>query len=284
MLNRQIKFWLNAIGSLLGLAGVVFVITEIYRYAEQIALSTINANDFAILGILVVANIAANIALACSWWSLLKGFNIAVQWKWALKVYGLSQIAKYVPGNIFHLASRQSMGMVADLRALPLMKSTVFELITLSLSALLFGVLILPLFFTKFTIWMSLTLFVIAMGVLSVAFYLKYSKSFIFAFSLHTLFHTISGTLFVVILTVVSKKIIIFKDFPSLSGAYVLAWLAGFVVPGAPAGLGVREIALFFLVQNKIFASDLLLAIVLCRLVTVISDLLFFVVAVICRH
>ena len=281
MLNRRIKFLLNAIGSLIGLAGVVFVIIRIYGYAEQIDLSIIDATDLAALGILVIVYTVGNMALACSWWCLLKGVNIAVQWKWAIKVYGLSQIAKYVPGNIFHLATRQSMGMVANLKGLPLMKSTIWELTTLSLSALLFGVLTLPLFLTKLTIWMSLILFVTTMGMLSATFYLKYSISFTFGFFWHTLFHSISGTVFVVILTIVSKNLIILQDFLLLAGAYVLAWLTGFVVPGAPAGIGVREIVLFFLVQNKIFEPDLLLAIVLCRLVTVISDLVFFLAALI---
>jgi len=45
--------------------------------------------------------------------------------------------------------------------------------------------------------------------------------------------------------------------------------------PGAPAGVGVRELVLLFLLKNVVAEAELLLAVVLGRLVTVMGDLLF---------
>ena len=64
-------------------------------------------------------------------------------------------------------------------------------------------------------------------------------------------------------------------------GAYVIAWLAGLVTPGAPAGIGVREIVMYALLHTLISQSDLLTAIVLARIVTVAGDLLFYLLALI---
>ena len=63
---------------------------------------------------------------------------------------------------------------------------------------------------------------------------------------------------------------------PAACGAYTAAWLAGFVTPGAPAGLGVRELVLVFLLDGHAAEPDLLPAVVLSRVVTVLGDTFFF--------
>jgi uncharacterized membrane protein YbhN (UPF0104 family) len=62
-------------------------------------------------------------------------------------------------------------------------------------------------------------------------------------------------------------------------GAYIVAWLVGLATPGAPAGVGVREVVLYSLLKPFVSDSDLLTAIVLGRMVTVAGDLAYYVVA-----
>jgi uncharacterized membrane protein YbhN (UPF0104 family) len=64
-----------------------------------------------------------------------------------------------------------------------------------------------------------------------------------------------------------------------ICGAFVITWLAGSVTPGAPAGIGVRELVLLFLLKGLVLESDLLLAVLLSRVVTVAGDVLFFLAA-----
>jgi hypothetical protein len=97
------------------------------------------------------------------------------------------------------------------------------------------------------------------------------------AFGWHAAFLTVSGLLFVGLIELLAGKsgsegLLVL----TVIGAYVLAWLAGLVTPGAPAGLGVRELVLLFLLNGMIGAADLLLATVLGRVVTVCGDVLFF--------
>jgi uncharacterized membrane protein YbhN (UPF0104 family) len=61
-----------------------------------------------------------------------------------------------------------------------------------------------------------------------------------------------------------------------VAGAYVLAWLAGLVTPGAPAGIGVREAVLLFLLGGVGTPPVILLAVILGRAVTVVGDLVFY--------
>ena len=62
-------------------------------------------------------------------------------------------------------------------------------------------------------------------------------------------------------------------------GAYVIAWLAGLVTPGAPAGVGIREIVLYAILHPFINEADLLTAIVFGRIITVVGDVLFYILA-----
>ncbi len=61
-----------------------------------------------------------------------------------------------------------------------------------------------------------------------------------------------------------------------LVGAFVISWLVGLITPGAPAGVGVRELVLLFLLKGVVAEVDLLLAVALGRVITVIGDFLFF--------
>lgn len=61
-----------------------------------------------------------------------------------------------------------------------------------------------------------------------------------------------------------------------LTGAYALSWMVGFLIPGAPGGLGVRESALILLLGNAYPADTILAISLLSRLATVAADLLIF--------
>jgi hypothetical protein len=63
-------------------------------------------------------------------------------------------------------------------------------------------------------------------------------------------------------------------DFALLVGAFALAWLVGFAVPGTPAGLGVREAALLLLLGNAYSAGDATAIIVGLRVATLAGDAL----------
>jgi uncharacterized membrane protein YbhN (UPF0104 family) len=103
------------------------------------------------------------------------------------------------------------------------------------------------------------------------------SKSIAQAFGYYIAFLTISGMLFVAVLALISSGLgVTTLQILTLCGAFVIAWLAGLLTPGAPAGVGVRELVLMLLLKDYIIESDLLLAVLLSRLVTVTGDVLYY--------
>ena len=60
-----------------------------------------------------------------------------------------------------------------------------------------------------------------------------------------------------------------------VSGTFVLAWMAGFLVIGSPGGLGVREAALIILLQHQIGIDSSGALAVLSRIISTLGDLGF---------
>jgi hypothetical protein len=61
-----------------------------------------------------------------------------------------------------------------------------------------------------------------------------------------------------------------------LGGGGVAVWIAGFVTPGAPGGLGIREAAMVMLDGSSAPARMLVVTAAMFRLVTFAGDLLCF--------
>jgi hypothetical protein len=95
---------------------------------------------------------------------------------------------------------------------------------------------------------------------------------------MEVLFLAFSGGMFAALLALIGgDSEIHLQTWLLIGGAYIIAWLAGFVTPGAPAGVGIREMVLLLLLKGYIVETDLLMAVLLGRLITVVGDFLFFV-------
>jgi len=58
----------------------------------------------------------------------------------------------------------------------------------------------------------------------------------------------------------------------AIIGLYLLSWLAGFITPGAPSGLGVREVVMMMFLGDFVSVTILTAAMVMHRVLTVVGD------------
>lgn len=58
----------------------------------------------------------------------------------------------------------------------------------------------------------------------------------------------------------------------TVMGLYMLSWVAGFLTPGAPSGLGVREVVMLMFMANTLNEGILISAMFMHRMLTVIGD------------
>lgn len=268
------KNTVEILGSILAFLGIVFIISKLIAYANQLGFDKLSLAQWSSILLLSVIYALVSTFLALAWHNLLQKYELKTDWKWSIYIYGKTQIIKYVPGNIFHLASRQAEGQQAGLPAKPLAKTVMWEVLCITSAALPFA----PILLTQFglTIALSASLALLVLG--TIAFIWIKVHAFLFkATLLYLSFLICSGFLFYS-LTLISTDINL-QDWGLiiiLPSIYTVAWLAGFITPGAPAGVGVRELVLVFFTKNFLPEAEVLTLAILSRFSTGLGDTLFF--------
>lgn len=262
-------------GSVLSIVALVFLATKLTSLSTEIYVPQLVPIILPLI-VLSIIYAAANLTLALAWKNLLRHFDISVSSRWAAGAFGVSQIAKYVPGNIFQFVGRQALGIQSGLASGPLAKSSLWEIALLVITGSMAILLVLPYAIAESLAIPSIYLLgVIALCTLWLANRL-FSRWIVRAMLWQMIFQCIAGSLFLALFLFIYP--IPYSEFTLVIGAYILAWLAGLITPGSPAGIGIREIVLLFLLRPILSETDLLMAISLSRLVTVSGDLLFYVV------
>jgi MFS family permease len=267
-------------GSLAGFLGLVFVAMRLKDYLRSDILSHIPFWSWISCLALTILYAIANILLALAWRHLLLQYHVKTTRLWSIKTYGISQLAKYIPGNVFQFAGRQGIGMSAGISGGVLAKSSLFELGLIAIAASLYGWLVLPIFRENISTAYSAVLFILSFLAIGCLFRFFFGLHIAVCFCQHVVFLLISGIVFAILLAIILNS----SEYPAqiwlmIIGSYIIALLAGLIMPGSPAGVGVREWMLFFLLKNYISEIDLILVIFLGRGITVIGDSLFFCAA-----
>lgn len=273
LLKRLLYFF----GSGLTLLSLLFVARRLSEHAGEIDITHLStASIIALIGLAIVYSLL-NLLLALAWRYLLRYQDIDVIPLWAIWSYGVSQLAKYMPGNIFHLAGRQAIGIAGGLPGWSVARSILWEHGLLAVTAIPFIILTSPLLLDeRLALPVSLVIFGGSIGLLIWFVNRRFSRDVGHAMFLHTLFLFVSGMIFASIIILTTASMMTLGAFLGICGAYVIAWLAGLVTPGAPAGIGVREVILYAFLSPIISQSDLLMVIVIGRMITVSGDLLYF--------
>lgn len=277
MTKSKLSKVLNIAGSVIALLSVLFVVHRITAYWTQVPADTFTLK--LLLLILMLAGIygAANLILASAWRLLMLGLEQAISSRMANRIYGLTQLAKYVPGNIFQFAGRQFLAMSHGFSGKAIAKSTFLELLLLVLTGVAFILWILPLLYPAFNIIYGLSLFIIIATLIALGLKWQDKSSLIKVIARYFLFLVISGTVFLCVLYSIVDN---WTATPALVlpflAAYVIAWLAGLVTPGSPAGVGVREFILILLLKPFFAEVDIVLAVIISRITTVVGDCFFY--------
>ncbi len=268
------------LGRALTIGAIVFVAVQLAVLWDQIELGDRGfAISTAIAGLALVYA-AANVLLGIGWALIVKSGARATDPPVAMSrlviIAARAQLAKYVPGNVFQFVSRQALGARAGLSHQTLAWSQILEIVFLCGAAVSCAIVCLPVFFEGFP----------QIGAAAAALFCGVTASCIIyvvrdgraagAFLLYFSFFGVLASIFVACFWLVGAHDTA-VDSIALGGSFIASWLAGFVVPGAPAGVGVREAALLALMNASDQKAALLTAVLIARFVTVFGDVLFFI-------
>jgi hypothetical protein len=232
------------------------------------------------------------------YWTLRRNSPACVPALAAAYIYCLSNIAKYLPGNVLHFAGRQILGARVGWSHLAVARATLLEICAMTASicmiALTAAVFAPADSFDRILtgVWESAAAYrrPAALAILGIAGlgFLMLRRLRVF----QRLFGVSAGValqvmgLTTVFFCLYAAMAVIFVDRLAIGPgappgqtvalAYLIAWLAGFVVPGAPGGLGVRESVLVLLLAgNGEAASTTALALAFgMRFVSLLGDAL----------
>ena len=238
----------------------------------------------------------SNFILAFAWRSILEFLHKkSLPFGEILKIYMKTFIARYIPGNIFHFVGRQLLGNKLGINHAVLALSSVLESFILLIVGSIF---ILTGFFQNFfniSIFNRLyinnktLLFLLVGGCFIAVIYFIYKKHLREIFGLfsmrrvgflailcvfYSLFLFINGAILFCIFSFVLETDLKIGALPIIVCANVFAWMGGFITPGAPGGLGVREALLTMLLPNIMPATVIIAGVLIFRLITLFGEIL----------
>lgn len=206
--------------------------------------------------------------LLCTAWSVLASAPEKLGPRQIDALYGRGVLAKYLPGSVFQYASRQVEGAAAGLSHATLAKASMAEIaLHLPASMVAAG--------TSVAVagppWTGI---VAVAGAALLAFRAK--GTLVRAASLQFC----AFACFAAAAAIVGAALLPFGASLGLFGTlFLLAWLAGFLVPIAPGGLGVREATLLALAGAQFPAGPLLACVLALRVASILGDVMFGAVA-----
>lgn len=294
---RMKKKWYQYIGNIFMIFALLFLFRKIITYQIDYTLLTKTSNVVCLFGCSLLYGI--HIFLLCIAWRIL--LNIVTEKKIpyviACNVWSKSNLLKYIPGNIFQYVGRNSIAPVLNLNHSDVALATALEILINVFSVFLIGTLCyssgLKLWYQEYwaTIkqWLlivfALVLIILFFGVFFfknrlLVFYTKVKKLFnikniikeigcILFFCFWAIY---TSFLYIIILHQILGLRLNLQDIRVISGAFLLSWLIGFLMPGSPGGIGVRETVLTLILGNQFPVKEILLGIVLYRIINVFGD------------
>ncbi len=218
-----------------------------------------------------------------------------------LKIYMKTFIARYIPGNIFHFVGRQLLGNKLGINHAVLALSSVLESFILLIVGSIF---ILTGFFQNFfnisifdCLYINnkkLLLLLVGGCFIAVVYFIykKHLREIFGSFSIrrigylvivclfYSLFLFINGVILFCIFSFMLKTNLKIGSLPIIVCANVFAWMGGFITPGAPGGLGVREALLTMLLSNVLPATIIIAGVLIFRVVTLCGEILALGIAI----
>ena len=255
-------------------------------------------DNFFILFLLIIGY-SLNVVLICIPWKVILEIitSVKIKFKEIVLISCRSNALKYIPGNVFQYVGRNQIAFKLDFNHLDVGISTIIDVFINILSIFLTSLI---LYFPGIKIWidkfgllnlkvviMFLILFVLIVAIAStllrekIIYYIKryrvlFTKESLKKIFLCMLYYSMQG-IFTAIIYIIVVKYIVGVQLPNnklniIVGAFLLSWILGFIMIGAPAGIGIREGSMALLIKDIIPTEEVLLSMLIYRIITTFGD------------
>lgn len=279
---NKVKYIANVFGSILAICACILLVREALSLIND---QQINADNFPSCKSILAASglyILAFVALVLAWNMICLGVTREKRFKLYAKINLMSQIAKYLPGNVGHILGRIYLWNRYDLRLRDGNIATAAEIAGTLISGIivsssyLFVFEVQPDAFAlpeKIASIMFLVAFVSAAAlVLRKKLRIIYIRNFSLAIAIYIVVFVLVGFANSLLLFNLDFSGVSMTDVMRVVCAVTVGWVLGFVTPGAPAGIGIRELTILQLLSDRFPDEHILIAVGAFRLINVIGD------------
>lgn len=293
------------LGSLLALAALAYFGNTLAQYWPQTSDLLRQPTAVRALALAMLLLVMGYVLSALCWQQICRALDLSLRPLQAMRIYFVSQFGKYLPGNVAQHAGRLALGMRENLSGTALATS---QMIEIALVIAMMAALVLLSGTSDMVQWKSGLERIagwqvpIALLVLSVLGWLGWRIPGVAARVRHVvaLLRDLSTTrrgigrlaaaallaLANIVVTAAALHLLIIAvvepgtapSFPVTCQIFIAGWLAGFVTPGSPAGLGVREAVMLKMLSQSVATPDAAAICLLFRIATTLTDLLVFAV------
>ncbi len=283
-------------GTILVITAFIFVGLRVYENRDAFTQWQPTFSNIIFFIVLVFLYSGSVILLALAWHKLTLLFgNDSISLKANLRLYMRTQIAKYIPGNIFSFASRHIASKALGFTHIGLVGAAISEIILVIFASVSIGLLGFLIWNPNYSIMLFIS-FVVAIIMVyvflvifkyldgrvvlfkSISFkkksYRDLFQSLLSVYLLYLMFFIISGLIFysiILFLGVDDRAVLV----PAIT-VYALSWVLGFITPGASGGMGVREAVMIGLLPNIVDEPVIILAALFFRLITIFGECMVF--------
>lgn len=294
--------WINRIGNLLLVISILFISITLYKQNIKLTTYVNSMKDIYVYIFIIVIYITSIYMNANVYNKILQIFSKEKITKdYITEVYISSNLGKYLPGNVMHFISRNVLATKYGISQSNMAIATILELMMI----LLISGLVIVAFAFKYIfsvinfLFEEYILILIGIGcigilifIVLIAFYFKFKKKirkFIKEINLKKakklLIQCIiidffvqivsSSTYILVILTIYDKHI---QSWFSLLGIYLIAWTVGFIMPGVPGGIGIKESILILLLEGIFPKNIILVSVVVHRCLNILAEVVTYII------
>lgn len=287
MQNNNYRVVAKIIGAILTLASLYYLFSSFREHFESIVASFKQPIFVFVFIVGILLYLLTFFIIILSWHIQLHRKYPNIYISKLFRIVGISQIGKYLPGNIFHLAGRFYLAKKAGINSQDITNSLIFETIMVIVSALLVGSIYFNYYVfpsLKFNVDIYWLVFLIFASILT--FYILDVKQ-----SIVDLLSGYRAILIVIIFMIshlVLGSVLYLIEHYLISGdaslliltsMLALAFVVGYITPGSPGGIGIREFVFIKLAVFEMDESSALSLILSLRLITISGDLLIYLIA-----
>ncbi len=209
-----------------------------------------------------------------AWLWLLRHHSVHVRRTKNLQIISRFHILKYLPGSFWQYLVRHIQLSVEKVKHGTLVKIALYEILILCVASLSIAIVLL-FFIVGWGIFITIGAF-LASGML-IYFYRKTKGPLLTSITLYIVYTLIHCSGFAIALAIATEGKVAFDASLIAIFIYLISWVVGMLVPGAPGGIGVREAtALMLMQQSPISIIEFSAAMIIVRISYVFAEVLYF--------